>query len=191
MSRLGRPRSDEAKAAILAACFALLVARGYEAMTIEAVAQEAGVGKTTIYRWWPGKAELAVEAFFIATAEELRLPETGSARQDFATQIKGLGDLLQGPRGAVLAAMLGGARNDPTLAAALNDGWLAPRRVWGFVRMTRALAEGQLRPGVKVPAALALLYGPLYTPLLFGQPVPAPEALQDVLALSLSAVFLS
>ena len=59
-----------------------------------------------------------------------------------------------------------------------------------MVRMTRAAAEGQLRAGVKVPAALALLYGPLYTPLLFGQPVPEPEALHDILTLALTAVFL-
>ena len=168
----------------------MLQTRGYEAMTIQAVADAAGVGKTTIYRWWPGKAALAVDAFFAATQETLRLPQTASARQDFESQVMELGALLQGPRGAVFAAMLGGARGDVVLAQALGERWLNPRRVWGMVRMTRAAAEGQLRAGVKVPAALALLYGPLYTPLLFGQPVPEPEALHDILTLALTAVFL-
>lgn len=190
MSRPGRPRSDAARAAILAAAFDVLQARGYEGMTIEAVAEAAGVAKTTIYRWWPGKAALAVDAFFEATEETLRLPQTESARRDFASQIIGLGALLQGPRGAGLAAMLGGARGDAVLAQALGERWMAPRRQWGIARMTRAVAEGQVRPEVKIPAALALLYGPLYTPLLFGQPVPEPEALQDILTLAISAIFL-
>ncbi len=190
MSRTGRPRSDLAQASILAAAFDLLVERGYDALTIEAVALRAGVGKTTIYRRWQAKADLAVDAFFHATEEELRLPQTVSAREDFATQITGLAALLSGPRGAVLATMLGGARGDPVLSEALGTRWLAPRRLWGLARMTRAEAEGQLRPEVKVPAALALLYGPLYMPLLFGQPVPTPQALQDILGLSLSAIFL-
>jgi AcrR family transcriptional regulator len=179
-----------AQTAILAAAFDLLVERGYDATTIEAVAQAAGVGKTTIYRWWSAKAALAVDAFFHATETELRLPQTASARADFAAQITALGALLQGGRGAVLAAMLSGSRNDPVLAQALGARFLAPRRLWGLARMTRAEAEGQLRPAVKAAAALAVLYGPLYTPLLFGQPVPDEETLQDILTISLSAVFL-
>ncbi len=86
--------------------------------------------------------------------------------------------------------MLGAARGDVVLAQALGERWLTPRRLWGMARMTRAAAEGQLRAGVRIPAALALLYGPLYTPLLFGQPVSEPEALHDTLTLAITAVFL-
>jgi AcrR family transcriptional regulator len=189
MSNLGRPRSDAAQSAILEAALRILMERGFDGMSIEAVAEAAGVAKTTIYRRWPGKAELAVEAFFTATKDELRLPQTTSARADFATQITELGRLLQGPRGAVLAAMLGGARTDPVLSRALGERFLAPRRKWGFERMMQAQAQGQLRPGVKIGAALALLYGPVYTPLLFGEPVPDLTTLQDILALSLNAIF--
>ncbi len=156
---------------------------------MEGAAQSAGAGKTTVYRWWKSRADLAVEAFFHGTVDGLRLPETGSARDDFRHQITELADLLRGPRGAALAAMLGGARTDPELARALGEKWLDPRRRWGFERMSRAAAAGELKPGVDVGAALAVLYGPLYTPLLFGQPVPDAQAVERILAIAFDGIF--
>lgn len=186
---IGRPRSEKSKEAILEAAFRLLARVGYDRFTIEAVAAEAGAGKTTIYRWWRTKAALAVEAFFHATVAELAMPDTGSAEQDFREQISQLADLLRGDRGRAFAAMLGGARGDPELARELGERWLAPRRKWGFMRMTLAQANGELRDGVNVTAALALLYGPLYSPILFGGEVPDNEAVSDYVDLACSAIF--
>ena len=171
------------------AAFALLVERGYAGFTIEGVASIAGAGKTTVYRWWKTKADLAVEAFFHATTDELRLPDTGSARADFVEQIRELGSLLRGDRGKALAAMLGGARTDPQLAQALGERWLEPRRRWGFERMSRAAKTGELLPGVKPPAALAVLYGPLYAPLLFGGEVPSAAEVDAYLAVACAGIF--
>lgn len=186
---IGRPRSEKSKEAILDAAFRLLARIGYDRFTIEAVAAEAGAGKTTIYRWWKTKAALAVEAFFHATTDELAMPDTGSAQQDFREQIGQLADLLRGDRGRAFAAMLGGARSDPALARELGERWLAPRRQWGFARMMSAQANGELREEVNVPAALALLYGPLYSPILFGGDVPDGNAVNDYLNLACSAIF--
>ena len=185
----GRPRSDAARQSILEAAFRMMADRGYEGMAIEAVADAAGVGKTTIYRWWRSKADLAVEAFFEATKAELRFPETGSARQDFRCQIVDLARLLRGSRGAVLAATLGGARVDRDLARALGERWLEPRRRWGLARMQKAVADGECHSGVDIAAALGILYGPLYTPLLFGQPVPGEAQVAAHLDLALGAIF--
>ncbi|MBX9815910.1 MAG: TetR family transcriptional regulator, partial [Sphingomonas sp.] len=124
---IGRPRSETSRRAILEAAFALLVARGYAGFAIESVAAAAGVGKTTVYRWWESKAALAVDAFFHATEAELRFPDTGLAESDFRAQIAELAGLLRGGRGQALAAMLGGARTDPLLARALGERWLEPR----------------------------------------------------------------
>jgi AcrR family transcriptional regulator len=185
----GRPRSTASRGAILEAAFALLVTRGYAGLTMEGVAEAAGAGKTTVYRWWQTRADLAVDAFLHATTEELRLPDTGQVAEDFRLQITELVHLLRGPRGAALAAMLGGGQTDPVLAAALGSRWLAPRRSWGFARMSQAKAAGVLRPGVEVGPALALLYGPVYTPLLFGQPVPDPDTMAQILSIALQAIF--
>jgi AcrR family transcriptional regulator len=186
---MGRPRSESSRDAILDAAFRILIARGYAGFAIEAVAAEAGAGKTTVYRWWKTKAELAVDAFLHATTNELSLPDTGSACDDFRLQITALGTLLRDGRGQALAAMLGGARNDTVLARSLGERWLEPRRRWGFERITRAAADGALRDGVKPMAALALLYGPLYTPLLFGGDVPNAEAVQDYLDIACHGIF--
>lgn len=185
----GRPRSEKAREAILEAALALLVARGYAGLSIEAVAAAAGAGKTTVYRWWSSKAELAVDAFFYGTAEELRLPDTGAAREDFCRQIRDLGDLLRGDRGKALATMLGAGRLDPELGRALGARWLEPRRRWGFERMIRASRDGDLKPGVEPTAALAVLYGPLYAPLLFGGEVPSAKDVEGYLAIACEGVF--
>ena len=159
-------------------------------MSIEAVAARAGVGKTTVYRWWKTKAEMAVDAFLEATREELRLPDTGSARDDFRQQITELAALLRGPRGRALAAMLGAARNDLDLATALRERWLGVRRVWGAKRMGRAITEGETRQGVALGPALSLLYGPIYTSLLFGDEPPSDENVQAILDIAFAGIFI-
>jgi len=185
----GRPRSEKSRDAILEATFVVLRERGYDGLSIERVAAAALAGKATIYRWWPSKAELAVDAFFHATKDELVVPDTGSAAQDFRQQIMALAALLRDGRGAVLAAMLGGARTDPLLARALGERWLAPRRAWGTRRMLAAVAAGDCHEGIDPQAALAVLYGPLYTPLLFGRPVPSVHQVRAVLAIAMSGIF--
>ncbi|QJR37134.1 TetR/AcrR family transcriptional regulator [Gemmatimonas groenlandica] len=186
---IGRPRSEKSREAILDAAFRVLVARGYAGFTIEAVAAEANSGKTTVYRWWPTKGDLAAEAFFHATTEELQLPESASAQADFRMQITELATLLRGERGQALAAMLGGARTDSALGRALGERWLEPRRRWGMARMLRAESKGQLRADVQPGAALAVLYGPLYAPLLFGGEVPNAESVQAYLDVACRGIF--
>lgn len=185
----GRPRSAAAREAILDAAFRVLSERGYAGMAFEAVAEAAGSAKTTIYRWWKRRADLAVDAFFHATQAGLALPDTGSTAEDFRLQITALAALLRGPRGVVFAAMLGGARTDPELARALGTLWLEPRRRWGIERMQRAVARGECPPDIDVQAALGILYGPLYTPLLFGQDVPSEAQVRAHLSLALPAIF--
>lgn len=185
----GRPRSEKSTEAILAAAFDLLVAKGYAGFTVEAVAAAAGAGKTTIYRWWPTKADLAVEAFFRRTDTDLAFPDTGSAEGDFRAQIERLAALLAGQAGRALAEMLGGARIDPHLGAALGERWLAPRRAWGLARMTRAMKAGELQDGADPNAALGVLYGPLYAPLLFGGTVPDAAAVRAHLDIACRGIF--
>lgn len=188
-SSRGRPRSEATRARLLDAAFRIMAARGYDGMAFEAVAAEAGAGKTTIYRLWESKADLAVEAFFHTTEHELRFPDTGIIREDFRQQITALSQLLQGQKGVVFAAMLGGARTDHALATSLGERWLEPRRKWGFARMSQAIATGQCRPGTDAGAALGILYGPLYTPLLFGQTMPTRKQVEAHLAIALPAIF--
>src|SRR6266446_6100976 len=84
----GRPRSQEADRAILTATADLLAERGLAAMSIEEVAARAGVGKTTIYRRWPSKGLLALDAFVASFREEQPQPDTGTLRGDLLAALR-------------------------------------------------------------------------------------------------------
>ena len=185
----GRRRSDTTRDRVLAAAFGLLCERGYSGMAVEAVAARAGAGKATIYRWWPDRAALAVDAFFAATIETLAFPDTGLAREDFRLQVLQLADLLRGPTGAAMAAMVAGARVDPALGRAIGERWVAPRKRWGVARLERARADSEVRPGVDTDAALNAIYSPLYAPLLLGLGVESPPRIDAYLAIVFAGIF--
>lgn len=186
----GRPRSSASREAVLRAAYEMLVERGYGLLAIEAVAARAGVGKATIYRWWPNRAVLAVEAFFEATREDLAFPDTGSAREDFRLQIAQLANLLRGAAGQAFAGLVEGARTDSEIGRAVFEHWVLPRKRWGLERLERAQNEGQSRPDLDREAALQALYSPLYAALLLGQGVPAPERVEACFAVVADGVFL-
>jgi len=185
----GRPRDQAVRIAVLDAAFALLRDRGYPSMAIEAVAARAGVGKATIYRWWPDRASLAVEAFFEATQGQLAFPDTGSAEGDFRSQIHEVAALLRGPVGQGFAAMIAASRDDPAIRRALAERWVMPRRRWGQARMHRAVEDGEAPASLDIDAALAALYSPIYAPLLLGAGIPTVDKVDAVLDLVLAGIF--
>lgn len=193
MSRAGpgRPRSEESRRAILEASLHTLVERGYAGFALEAVAARAGVGKATIYKWWPSRADLAVESFFEDTVPELAFPETGSARTDFLEQVLALRTLLASERGQVLVELIFGARTDALLRKAIGTRWVGPRKRWGSERLARARKEGELIVGVDAEVALDLFYGPLYARLLIGMGTPDETYVRSYLELAFDAVFVA
>ena len=160
---------------IIVATLALLKKRGYSDLSIDSIAAHAKVGKTTIYRWWPNKASLVIEAFFDSTVEELKFPNTKSGPKDFESQIHSLANLLRGERGEHLAALMMGAKTDANLASAIQEKWVTPRRKWGYERMKKSVDDGQCHADLDIRAALESLYSPLYARLLVGL-APLSEA---------------
>jgi len=175
--------------AILGAAFALLGERGYPSLSIEAVAERAAVGKSTIYRWWPDRAALAVEAFFEATRDQLQLGDSGSASADFRAQIVALASLLRGSVGKAMRGIVGGLQSDPVLAEAFRERWVNRRREWGYARMLAARQNGETREPIDIAAALSALYSPIYAPLFFGQDVPDEPMVHAVLDIVLPGIF--
>ena len=82
----GRPRDEAARRRILQAALDLMDETAFTQVTMEAIAERAAASKTTVYRWWPNKAQLAIEAFREAVAPQLPLRDTGSLRNDLTTQ---------------------------------------------------------------------------------------------------------
>jgi AcrR family transcriptional regulator len=152
--------------AIREAALTLLAERGFMGLTVEAIAQRAGASKATVYRWWSGKGELVVDAFFAKMVPRLPFPDTGSLRGDFLAQMRMVVHELNGPSGKTLAALLAGAQMDPALADSVRTRWIDRRRAEGRKTVDRAIARGELAPDTDLQLFFDLLYSPIYFRLL-------------------------
>jgi AcrR family transcriptional regulator len=165
---LGRPRSESAHRAIPAAANRLLAREGFHDLSVEAIAAEAGVSKATIYRWWPNKAAVVMDAFLAAVGPQLSFPPDVPARESVRAQMRTLVDLFEQGTGQTIAALLGEAQADPDLAEAFRVRWIANRRVIAREILARGVGNGELRPDSDLEVALDSLYGALYFRLLVG-----------------------
>jgi len=146
----GRPRSVESHRAILDATLGLLGEVGYQALSIESVAARARVGKGTVYRWWPSKADLVVEAVHDAALGMVVEPDTGSLLGDTKELVAGLVNLACSPLGRVLGALSAEAERNPTLRDTFASVLLARRRDVATHILDRARSRGEVRADVDV-----------------------------------------
>src|ERR1700734_1882304 len=156
----GRRRSAEADRAILAATVELLAERGLAAMSIEEIAARAGVGKATIYRRWPSKGLLALDAFVASFAAQQPLPDTGTLRGALTAALRAwVRAVTVTPMGSVLAGLIGEAQHDPSLRAAWRDRVLEPLRRRHRIMLDRAVARGEISASVDQELVLDLFFG--------------------------------
>ena len=165
-ARIGRPRDEAARAAILRSANAILEEKGIGGFTIEAVAARAGVAKTTIYRWWPSKGSLAMAGFLAETAPKISYPNSGSALVDLISQLRRVAAVYGGKTGRVLAAILAEGQRDPNTMAAFIEGYARPRREEAKAILSAGVERGELRAEIDLEATLDVLYGPIYYRLL-------------------------
>jgi AcrR family transcriptional regulator len=121
---VGRPRSEQARVAVLRAVDDLLVEQGYSAMTMKGIAERAGVGRQTVYRWWATKAEILIEASVADARDELIAPVRAGVEAELITFLEALARFLTvSPAGLAYRALLGEAQHDPDVArlVAQND----------------------------------------------------------------------
>lgn len=157
----------EVRADVLDAAGALLLDKGMGTFTIEAVAERAGVSKTTIYKWWPSKGALALDGYFHAVESVLAFPESDDVEADLTAQLRAFVRILtETPAGRVIAELIGQAQTDPELSAALLERYSGPRRELAVRRMRRAQAEGQLLSDVDPEVLVDQLWGACYHRLL-------------------------
>ena len=193
MRARGRPRDEAARRRILNAALQLMEETAFAQVTAEAIAERAGTSKATVYRWWPNKAAVVIEAFREAVAPELPLRDTGSLRHDLTTQVRNFARVLAGSRGRMLRSFVVAARSDPEVAAAFRSIWSDPRRAEARKMLRRKQSSGQLRRDADLDLVLDSLYGPLYYRFLVKNEPPSQkyaEALAELviegLALRLS-----
>ena len=167
-TRAGRPRSQQARAAVLRATSELMREVGLRAMTTEDIAARSGASKATIYKWWPNKYAVAVEAFLSEMAVESADPDTGSAREDFRLALRGLIHFYTGESGAAYAQLVGEAQFDPKIGAELRDHLVGSRRELVRAIWDRGVARGELRADVDPEVAIDLIFGPAMYRLVAG-----------------------
>ena len=173
--RTGRPRDADREAAILDAARELVADLGYERLTIEAVASRAKASKATIYRRWPGKAELVAEALRCRPVALSVMPDTGDLRHDLLHGILAfVADLTERDAGLMIG-LASAMRNDPVLAAMFREQTVSCRRDAASAWLQRAVARGQISPAADIDVVADIVPAVVFMRLLVtGEPVDEP-----------------
>ncbi|MDF3001400.1 MAG: transcriptional regulator [Bacillota bacterium] len=170
--KLGRPRSEETRKAILSAAYEMLVENGFKSITIEGISERAGVSKATIYKWWPNKAAVVLDGFFDATVSMLGIPDTGSVKEDLFIQISSLASFLTSSKGKVLLELIAEGQSDSNVAQEYRNRYFHPRRLISKAILEKAEARHELKKDLDLELLIDLLFAPLFYRLLItGEPV--------------------
>lgn len=165
-SRRGRPRDPAARRAILRAAHELLERGGIGAVTMEAVAERAGVGKPTVYRWWPNSSAVAMAALLEHDVTTKRSPRAKSPLAALRRQLKAVAHIFATPLGRNVAIMLASSDSQTELSKSFRNHFILARREEARALLEEAIDAGEIWRGVDVEAVLDLLYGALFYRLI-------------------------
>ncbi|RKI48629.1 TetR/AcrR family transcriptional regulator [Corallococcus sp. AB004] len=158
-------RSERSRQAILTAAVELVGEVGYARLTVEAIAARAGVGKQTIYRWWPSKGAVVLDAFVELSGgnQPAALPDTGNLKADLRVVLRATVQELTDPRFELPSrALTAESQSDPALAQQFVEAVLRPHLRAVQERLRSAQQAGQVAKGVDLDVAVELLVGPLF-----------------------------
>lgn len=184
----GRPRDEVARSRILEAALDLLEEQGFSNTTTDAIAERAGASKATIYRWWPNKAALLIEALREAVAQELPFPDTGDLRLDVELQLSNFIEILTGHHGRAFKAFIAAAQTDPEVAEAFRSSWIRPRRRQAMETLKKHQDEGRIPKDACLETVMDLLYGPFYFRLLAGHAPLSKDFANQIAKLALNGL---
>lgn len=169
MFQAGRPRSEKSRKAILDATRRLLTHMPLSELSIEAIAKKAGVGKTTIYRWWPSKAAVAMEAFLEQPGVQNIVPTTPNCTEAIRKQLESLIRQLRGQNGRIIAGIIAESQGSPEVLDLLYEKFLKDRISPLYDKIEQGKASGEFNPAVNTEIALDMLVGPLFLRVLSGE----------------------
>lgn len=167
----GRPRCEASRLAILEAAFLLLKERSLNEITSAAIAKRAGVSKATLYRWWPSKEAVVLDAYFHAVDEHFPRVLTDDPLVDLRHHVRSAYKGMKGQNGEIFATLVASGHFHPQVMCELNDQMNSPRCKETEVLVQRAIDAGQLRPGIDIELVIELLYGPLFGRLMTRVPI--------------------
>ena len=133
----------------------------FRAVSVESIAAKAGVAKTTIYRRWPNKAPVVMDAF-MERLLRTQFPTTKKVTDTIRLQMRSMAAAFRSEDGAVLKALLAEAQFDTELATAIRERWTLPRRQIAMAVLQKAVSQGELRSDIDLETTIDLLYAPMY-----------------------------
>lgn len=155
---------------------------GPRAVTVDEIAAAAGVGKQTIYRWWPSKSSVIMDALIELTdPDPTDLPD--STYEAVRLQMRRVAGMFASRNGELIRELVADSQGDPALAKDFRNRFFAHRRARGAATLEKGIATGELRPDLDIDDALDVLYGPLWLRLLVGHRPLSQAAADHVLAL--------
>lgn len=168
IKRPGRPRSEEARTALLQATTKLMNEMPIRSISISQIAREAGVGKPTIYRWWDSKCSIVMDAFLHDAGPQIALPPSDTAKEALQLYIRNLIHLLNGKAGKTIAEIVGEGQSDPHIIEEFHARFftqlLAPARS----TIESGQSSGEFDATLNIDQALDLVFGPIYFRLIVG-----------------------
>jgi AcrR family transcriptional regulator len=182
-----RTRDESARRRVLESARDLVCQVGPRAVTVDEIAAGAGVGKQTIYRWWPSKSAVIMDALVDLTDPVPdRLPE--DTYDSIRVQMRRVAAMFSSRNGQLIRELVADAQGDPVLAEDFRTRFFAHRRARGAATLSKGIESGELRAGLDIDDALDLLYGPLWLRLLIGHRPTSPAAADRMLALAWPAL---
>lgn len=146
-----RRRGETLERAIFDAVLAELDAVGYDAMTMEGVAARAHTGKAALYRRWPSKQELVIDALQCQLPPCGDAPGTGSVRGDLLVLLGGMAAMLSSPSGAATQSVMGNLKRNPHIAEAVHERVIAPRQRLMMAALRQGATRGEVRADAVSP----------------------------------------
>ncbi len=164
----GRPRSETGKRAILKAAIWLLETNDLSKVTAEAIAQRAGVSKSTLYRWWPNKSAVIMDSFLQLTNPKITYDNSLDAYEMVLSQMKKVAHFFQSKKGKIFFSIIAQSQFDQELANEFRERYVNARRSEARGALQAALNAGKLRADIDLNVALDSLYAPIFYRLLVG-----------------------
>jgi AcrR family transcriptional regulator len=164
----GQKRGEQVRELILETAIDLVFEAGFRSVSVESIAARSGVAKTTIYRRWPNKAAVVMDAFMARVGSGTLFPTARKVTDRIRLQMHAMAKVFMGKDGALVRGLLAEAQCDPELAVAFRERWTLPRRAMAVAVFREAIEQGELRRGIDPETAIDLLYAPLYYRLLMG-----------------------
>lgn len=163
VGRRGRPRSAATTAAILHSAYALMATTGLAATTIDAIARHSNVSKMTIYKWWPSREALLIDAFLDQASRAVPLPEAGNPVARIRRHVAAYVEALQGEFGRVQLAVISECISQTGTAELFYERYLGLRRA----RMLEIIAAGQKDGSISAPGVPGDIYDAIYGSLFY------------------------